>query len=401
MPENKAEFAHAVRTLAICFLIAMLEGHNLQSVGIAASRIGAALHISRAELGIIFAIGSFGLLPGAVLGGRLADRFGRKRVLLFATLTFGVFSLLTARAETVSMLTLARFLAGAGLGAALPNLIALATEAVQPMRRSIAVAIMYAGVPLGGVMAALTSNAVAGPDGWRDIFLVGGTVSLALLVPLAIFMPESRAFLLNRGEHRAGRVPVSQVLFGEGRGSITVALWVSYFFTLAVVYLLLNWLPSLLEAGGLSREQTGLVQIMFNVGASIGSLGFGWFLDRGARRASVMVMYVGIIFALFALSMASGFVGLCFAGFAGGLFAVGGQLVLYALAPVFYGSSVRGTGVGAAVAAGRLGAVAGPLVAGYILGAGMSSNIVLLATIPGIVVAAIAATTLVVGWRTA
>jgi len=390
---------HALATLALCFLVAMLEGHNLQSTGIAASRMGASLHISKSALGEVFSIGSLGLLPGAMLGGRFADRWGRKKVLLMATLLFGLFSLLTARVENTAMLMLARFMTGAGLGAALPNLIALATEAVEPGHRSRAVAFMYAGVPLGGVMAALTSNAVTGAEGWRSIFLVGGAVSLVLLLPIALFMPESRAYLRDRGEHRVSSAPIMQVLFGEGRANITIALWVSYFFTLAVVYLLLNWLPSLLEERGLARPQAGVVQIMFNIGAAVGSLAFGWLLDQGARRLSVILMYAGVVASLLALAVPWSFDGLRVAGFAGGLFVVGGQLVLYALAPMFYASAMRGTGVGSAVAAGRLGAVAGPLVAGVILSAGWSGDMVLFAAIPGIVVAGSAAITLGTGRR--
>jgi len=393
--KNQDALAHTLRTLALCFLVAMLEGHNLQSTGIAASRMGASLHISKALLGTVFAIGSLGLFPGAVLGGRLADRIGRKRVLLGATLLFGLFSLLTARVETVSMLMLARFLTGVGLGAALPNLIALATESVQLPHRARAVAFMYAGVPLGGVVAALTSNAVPGAEGWRAIFLVGGGASLVLLPVMAVLMPESRAFLRDRGEPAVTRYSLGEVLFGEGRTAITIGLWISYFFTLAVVYLLLNWLPSLLEERGLTRPETGLVQIMFNIGAAIGSLGFGWVLDRGARRMAVILMYGGVVLSLFALAFTAGFGGLQIAGFAAGLFVVGGQLVLYALAPGFYASAMRGTGVGAAVAAGRLGAVAGPLAAGAILSAGMTGNMVLFATIPGLMLAGAAAITLV------
>ena len=396
MQKNQDALAHTLRTLALCFLVAMLEGHNLQSTGIAASRMGASLHISKSLLGTVFAIGSLGLFPGAVLGGRLADRIGRKRVLLAATLLFGLFSILTARVESVGMLMTARFLTGVGLGAALPNLIALAAESVLLTHRSRAVAFMYAGVPLGGVVAALTSNAVAGPEGWRAIFLVGGAASLVLLPLMALLMPESRAFLRDRGEPAAARHSLGYVLFGEGRTAITIGLWVSYFFTLAVVYLLLNWLPSLLEERGLTRPETGLVQIMFNIGASLGSLGFGWMLDRGVKRVAVVLMYAGVVLSLFGLAFTAGFAGLQVAGFAAGLFAVGGQLVLYALAPSFYASAIRGSGVGAAVAAGRLGAVAGPLAAGAILSAGMNGNTVLFATIPGLALAGVAAVTLVI-----
>lgn len=217
-----------------------------------------------------------------------------------------------------------------------------------------------------------------------------------LLLPfLQTLLPESREFLLARSETAAKQHSLAHVLFAENRIGITIALWVSYFFTLAVVYLLLNWLPSFLELRGLTRPQAGMVQIMFNIGASIGSLAFGWFLDLGARRSAIALMYAGILLSLFALTAAGSFTGQRIASLAVGLFVVGGQLVLYALAPRFYRTSMRATGVGSAVAAGRVGAILGPLAGGAILGAGFTGNAAIIATMPGLVLAGAAALTLV------
>jgi AAHS family 3-hydroxyphenylpropionic acid transporter len=157
--------------LALCFLAAILEGLDLQSTGLAAPRLGPWLHISKPVLGAVFSIGSLGLLAGALLGGWLADRIGRKRVLMGAVLMFGLFSLLTALVRNMPQLLAARLLTGAGIGAGLPMLIALTAEAVAPRYRSRAVAVFYAGAPLGSTIAALTNNLAAGADGWRpDIF---------------------------------------------------------------------------------------------------------------------------------------------------------------------------------------------------------------------------------------
>ncbi|MCY1410881.1 3-(3-hydroxy-phenyl)propionate transporter [compost metagenome] len=168
----------------------------------------------------------------------------------------------------------------------------------------------------------------------------------------------------------------------------TLLLWVSYFFTLMVVYMLLNWLPSLLVGQGFSRPQAGIVQILFNIGGGIGSLLMGLLLDRWRPLGLVALTYAGILAALAGLGMSSSFESMMLAGFAAGFFAIGGQLVLYALAPLFYPTEVRGTGVGSAVAVGRLGAMSGPLVAGQMLAMGTGAAGLLLASAPGIVVAA-------------
>ena len=348
--------------------------------------------LSVSQMGIAFSAGTFGLLPGAMLGGRLADRIGRKRVLIASVVLFGLLSIATAQVSTFAMLVVVRVLTGIGLGGAMPNLIALSSEAVEPRSRSSAVATMYCGIPFGGVIASLIGVLLAGDTEWRHIFYVGGVGPL-LLVPLLVwFLPESRAYLDVAGT-QAARTSVARTLFGDGRTTSTVALWVSYFCTLIVLYFLLNWLPSLM-ASRADRAHVGLVQIAFNVGAA-GALGIGAALDRMRASRVVGGMYVGIVLSLAALAAAPGFASLAAAAFAAGMFVVGGQSVLYALAAIYYPTAMRGTGVGAAVAVGRLGSVVGPLAAATLLAAGRSAPVVIGASIPVTLVAAFAAFVLI------
>ena len=182
---------------------------------------------------------------------------------------------------------------GLGLGAALPNLIALCAEAVSERNRGTAISVMYCGVPLGGALAAVV--AMFSSEHWQTTFIIGGLAPL-LVVPLMILLlPESSAF---RQQHRATgtmRPPsTGQALFGEGRARNTLALWLSYFFTLTVMYMLLNWLPSLLLEQGFSKPQAGMVQMLFNIGGALGSLLGGVLLDRcnGAQGGAVRVCRV-------------------------------------------------------------------------------------------------------------
>ena len=187
------------------------------------------------------------------------------------------------------------------------------------------------------------------------------------------------------------REGVISALFSGGRATTTVLLWVSYFFTLIVLYFLQNWLPTVVVGAGFTREAASQVQIAFNVGGIIGSLGAGFVMDRGPRRAGLAFLYLGLIGSMVGLAYTKSFTGLVLGGLGGGLFSIGGQMVLYGLAPTFYHTLIRGTGVGAAVAVGRLGSIVGPAAAGLLLSAGSGTTAVISATFPGIVIAALAA----------
>ncbi|KVX57300.1 3-(3-hydroxy-phenyl)propionate transporter MhpT [Burkholderia cepacia] len=381
-------------TLGLCFAIALLEGLDLQSVGVAAPRMAHEFGLSVSQMGLAFSAGTFGLLPGAMLGGWLADRVGRKHVLIASVCLFGLLSIATAQVSSFAMLVAVRALTGLGLGGAMPNLIALSSEAVDARSRSSAVAVMYCGIPFGGVIASLIGVLLAGDTEWRHIFYVGGVGPLLLAPLLLALLPESRAFL-DVSASGAARPSVGQTLFGGSRTGTTLALWLSYFCTLIVLYFLLNWLPSLMAAKGLARSQAGIVQIFFNIGSGLGVLGIGMSMDRLRPSRVVGSMYAGIVLSLAALAIAPGLLWLSAAAFAAGMFVVGGQSVLYALAAIYYPTAMRGTGVGSAVAVGRLGSVVGPLAAAELLAMGRSASVVIGASIPVTLVAAVAALMLI------
>ncbi|WP_313712699.1 3-(3-hydroxy-phenyl)propionate transporter MhpT [Pseudomonas sp.] len=371
-------------TIGLCFLVALLEGLDLQAAGIAAPGMASAFALGKLHMGWVFSAGILGLLPGALVGGWLADRVGRKRVLIGSVALFGVFSLATAHAWNLPSLLTARLLTGVGLGAALPNLIALTSEAAGQRLRGSAVSLMYCGVPLGAALAA--GIGIAGYSGdWQRVFHVGGAGPLLILPLLLRYLPESGQF---RATAQAEATPkLRRELFGQGA---TWLLWLSYFFTLMVVYILINWLPSLLVGQGFSSHDASWVMFALQIGAAIGTLALGLVLERLPAWATAALVYLGILAALAGLGLASELRGMLAAGFCAGFFATGGQGVLYALAPHFYPVRVRATGVGAAVAVGRLGAMSGPLVAGQMLALGAGSAGVLLASAPGVVIAALA-----------
>ncbi|MEK1938939.1 MAG: 3-(3-hydroxy-phenyl)propionate transporter MhpT [Pseudomonas sp.] len=389
MPTDYARTDASVRTIVLCFIVAMLEGLDLQAVGVAAPAMASTFALSPAALGWVFSAGLFGLLPGAVFGGWLADRLGRKQVLIVAVVLFGVFSLLTAHSTTYEQLLAARAVTGLGMGAALPILIALSSEVASPGLRNLAVSLTYCGVPLGGAIAALIGMLSIAGD-WRLVFYVGGFAPLVIAALLIVWLPKPPV-LQGRS---LGVGAVTHELLGQRRGVSTVLLWGACFCTLTVLYMLLNWLPTLLIERGLSRLDTAAIQVLFNVGGVAGSLLAGRLMDKGNALLAVVLAYVGMLGALLALGSVAQTYGLYLAGLAAGGCAVGGQLILYALAPRLYPAQVRATGVGVAVAVGRLGSMSGPLAAGQLLAAGAGVSGLLLAVSPLVAIAACSAAVL-------
>lgn len=370
-------------TIGLCFMVALMEGLDLQAAGIAAAGMAHAFALDNMQMGWIFSAGILGLLPGALVGGILADRHGRKRVLIASVMLFGLFSIATALAGSFPLLLLARLMTGVGLGAALPNLIALTSEAAGPRFRGSAVSLMYCGVPVGAALAAALGW-WGETSAWQTVFWVGGVVPLLLVPMLLRWLPESAVF-----RARTQSAPLRTLLAPEN-ATATLLLWLCYFFTLLVVYMLINWLPMLLIGQGFRAGQAAGVMFVLQLGAACGTLLLGALLDKLSPLLMSLLIYSGMLASLLALGCATSFPAMLFSGFVAGLFATGGQSVLYALAPLFYRTEIRATGVGTAVAVGRLGAMSGPLLAGKMLALGAGTVGVMAASAPGILLAGVA-----------
>ena len=181
-----------------------------------------------------------------------------------------------------------------------------------------------------------------------------------------------------------------RAIFAPETASATLLLWLCYFFTLLVVYMLINWLPMLLVDQGFSASQASGVMFALQMGAALGTLMLGALMDKLSPLSMSLLIYSGMLASLIALGVANSFSLMLISGFIAGMFATGGQSVLYALAPLFYRTEIRATGVGTAVAVGRLGAMSGPLLAGKMLALGTGTVGVMAASAPGIVLAGVA-----------
>jgi len=387
-----------ISVIALSALVALLDGFDTQSIGFTAPALAAAFRIQPSMLGGVFSAGLFGAMAGAMLFGPLCDRFGRKRPLIAATFWFAAFTFATVFISSYGELLACRFLAGLGLGGAVPCIIALTSEYVSTRRRSVAVALIWAAFPIGGMLGGFSSAWLIPTFGWTSVFVVGGIVPALAAVGLAIWLPESLRFLVARQDNqpaaaaimrqlapeqpRADRYVVEEekitgfpvvALFRDGRASTTILLWIPFFVVFMMLAVITLWTPSLLKQMGLTAATGALLIAASNLGAAIGVASCGALLDRFNPFVVLSIAYVigG------ALLVPIAFVGgdpwamagclILIGMFLGG--AGGGTLVLAART---YPTLMRSTGVGWGMAMGRFGQVLGPLAAGAMVGGGLT-----------------------------
>ena len=376
-------------TVLLCLGVAVLEGFDIQVLGVAMPRLSPELGLQPLQKGWVFAFSNIGLVIGASIGGWLADRLGRKPVFTMAVLSFALFTLATSLVQTPVQLCAVRLLAGLGFGAAMPNMMAVAAEISAPGRRAFTTAAMFCGMPLGGGLSALLTQLLPAGFDWRTLFLIGGGLPLLLVPLLHYFLPETLAHE-SRQAARAARTPLREVLFGQGRATPSVLLWFIFLPTLVALYLILNWLPTLVEAKGFSKAVAPQASITFNFASVIGALAIGWLVDRFGGRWILSFAYACVIAGLFQLGAATDLVSVLWLSAAVGFFLMGANYALYGMATAYYPMAIRGTGSGVAVAVGRVGSVLGPLVPGLLLQGGMSATDVIILMAPTTAVAGVA-----------
>lgn len=385
--------AQKILTIFLCFWVAFFEGFDLQAPGIAAKGIAASFGLDQIQMGYVFSLGVFGMLFGAFFGGRIADYLGQKKVLMLSVTIFGLFMSLTAIAPSIEVLYAARFFTGLGLGAAMPTMISVVGDEATEANRGKLNSLMYCGLPVGAIFVA--GLAMLLPEiQWQTLFLIGGLTPLAL-IPLMAFIlkdkPKVNAEVQVSGEAVPG---MAEVLFKQRQYKNTVPLWVGFFFTLMINYILISWLPNLLMEQGLQKQQAFLVMLVFQVGAVIGTLSLGYLLDRLKLWQMATIIYSGLFVALVLLFTTTSIPLLILAGVMGGIFSTGGQSILYGISPIFYSGAGKVTGVGSAISLGRLGAMTGPLLTGKILALGLGTTGILVASLPAVVISAVAVTAL-------
>jgi AAHS family 4-hydroxybenzoate transporter-like MFS transporter len=407
-----------LKLLLTCAAVLFLDGFDTQAIGFVAPSLAKEWGLTKAALGPVFSAGLFGLMIGALIFGPLADRIGRKKIIIFSTLAFGIGTLVTAFVQDVNALLAIRFLTGLGLGGAMPNAIAMTSEFNPRRRRATMVMIMFCGFSVGAALGGFLAAALIPQFGWRSVFVVGGLAPLLLVPVLALRLPESVRFLALSGranervaqllllvnpkavfapatpfvvhEPALAGIPVLH-LFKGGRTLVTLLLWVVFFMSLLDIYFLANWLPTVLNDLGASVSVAALIGSMLQIGGVVGTFALGSIIDRFSFRALTLVYFIGV-FAVGAIGqLGHSVVLVSLAIFVAGFCVVGGQIAANALAAAFYPTSVRSTGVGWALGVGRVGSIVGPLVGGVLLSMKWSTASVFVCAAAAALCAALAA----------
>jgi AAHS family 4-hydroxybenzoate transporter-like MFS transporter len=398
----------------LCFLVSMLDGLDIQVLAFAASKVRAELAISPGQLGLIFS----GTLLGAILGayfGAVADKVGRKWPLVVAVMVFGVFTLACAHAHSFEMLLTFRFLAGLGLGGAVPNMVAMTSEYAPQRLRSSAVTVILWGFPIGALAGGLVAAPILGAFGWRALFEIAAAASLLLGAALIFLLPESIRFLalVRAGDPRLARLfarirpdlsaaggavyslvehgpPVGRLsaVFGKELRTGALVLAAAGFTSLLLQYLMTSWTPLLLEARGIPAARAITIGALMNGAGLLGSL----FLSRFVGARSTSLFWIGGSFLLGAAAVLTAaipqesFAAVAITLALFGLFHMGAQIAVTNYAAIYFPTTVRGAGMAWVGAVSRLGSFIGPALGGYLLGLGVSpGRLLAVGAVPGFV----------------
>jgi AAHS family 4-hydroxybenzoate transporter-like MFS transporter len=421
--DDRPTSAFQIGAIVLCGLVIVFDGFDTQSMGFLVPSIAAEFGVPRATFGPALSAGLFGLMIGAMVSGPIADRWGRKSAIILSVLVFGVMSLVTARATSLTELVSLRFLTGLGLGGAMPNAVSLASEYAPKRLQPMFVSAIFVGMAGGAVVASAVGGVLMPIWGWRSVFVVGGLLPLVLAVLLLVVLPESLRFLAVVGADRARMtaivrriapeaadvplapspaserlegLPVAH-LFTDGRAVGTVLLWIPFFMNLLILYFILSWLPSLLSDAGMPVSAGLTAVAAFSIGGIVGTLlqgplmkAFGVYTPMAVEFVAslALVVVAAQIFASFELMIAVTFV------LGGSVQAA--QAGLNVLAAMYYPTAMRSTGVGWALGVGRIGAIVGPLIGGAMLGLQWTPREIFLA---GALPAFVAAATVILSGR--
>ena len=389
---------YQIIAVALCVLLAGLDGFDTLCIAYTAPAISREWGLTPASFGIVLSAALAGMGVGSIAISPFADKIGRRRISLLSLLVLVVGMLLCAFSRDVAELAAARAFTGLGIGSTLANLNVLVAEYSSDKRREFAISLMTIGYPVGAALGGAISIYLISAFGWRSVFAFGSFVAL-LLIPLAVvWLPELVQFLIvrrpakaliavNRILSRMGHAPVNelpqvapehtatsalQIVRPPYLGA-TVAICIAYLCAMSTVYFLLSWTPKILTELGFSISAGISGSLLMNLAGVIGCLVFGAYARKVGVRVLAAVFIGGLSiatvwFGLIAPGSALLLVSTAFIGFC--LFTA--VTALYVLTPPSFPTELRATGTGLAMAIGRIGAFAGPLLAGLLIGQGWS-----------------------------
>lgn len=386
--------------VAWCLLIILFDGYDLAINGVVLPLLMDEWGLSAVQAGMLASTALAGMMFGAMIFGSLADKIGRKKVIMICIILFSGLTFAGGFASNPTEFGILRFLAGLGIGGVMPNLVALTSEYAPQKMRSTLVTTMFSGYAVGGVMAALLGSWFTPSFGWEIMFFIAG-IPLLLLPIIWKFLPESLTFIVKENRQEEARQIVAKIepkvkvekdttfeldqvdepesatvvsLFRRGRAVNTMLFWVAFFTCLLTMYALSSWLPKLMMAAGYSMDNSLMFMMVMNVGAVVGIVGGGILADR--YHLKPVLMFLGLMGAIVMSLMGfqSNMLLLYILVFLAGAASIGSQMLLYSYVAQYYPLAVRSTGIGWSSAIGRMGAIVGPILIGGLLGMNLPAH---------------------------
>ncbi|WP_291358326.1 MULTISPECIES: MFS transporter [Acinetobacter] len=376
-----------------CVFVVIFDGYDLAINGVALPLLMQEWNMTAVQAGMLASTALAGMMFGAMLFGMLADKIGRKNVILICVTLFSGFTFWGGFASGPTEFGILRFIAGLGIGGVLPNLVALTSEYAPQKMRSTLVTTMFSGYAVGGIMAALLGAWFTPSFGWEIMFYIAG-IPLLILPILYLYLPESLTFLVKKQQNEKASKIVQQIspeqnvtastqfvlnevhapdasiaaLFKQGRSMSTLLFWCCFFMCLLMVYALGSWLPKLMMAAGYSLGNSLMFLMAMNIGAVVGTIGGGILADRFHLKPVIIGMFLLGAVSLVGLGFNSPQAVIYLLVAAAGASAIGSSILLYSFVAQYYPLAIRSTGIGCASAVGRVGAIVGPIIIGFLLG---------------------------------
>ena len=401
--------AYGTALLALCVLVGMVEGYDVQAMSLAAPLLARAWGLAPQAVGILLSSSLIGQVVGGFLLAPLGDRLGRRTALLMGLAIAGSATYVGAFMPDFGSMMASRFVAGLGLGFALANTIALAMELVPSSWRAIAVVLVSSGYPLGAAAGAAAVGMLLPAYGVAAVFYVGGASTLVCLLVCIILLPESPVMLVRRPGDQSrlravfkrlgvainpavrlvGQAAATQsnvaALFTPERRSTTLLLWLLNFSNLSLIFFFVMWLPSLFVHSGFDPRDAIRATALFSFSGILGGLTLAALMSRIGPVLTLGACYVLTIFSVITFaSVSAPSTIFLLALFCCGFLITGSQFCLHAVINLFYPGPIRATGLGFALGAGRIGGVIAPIAGGFVLAhVGSPSQAFYIAVVPG------------------
>jgi len=397
--------AYQIGICVLCFIVVFFDGFDLTVIGVTIPGMMKHLGVSPAEIGAAISAGQMGPMVGAIILGMVADKYGRKKTMFASALVFGFFTYMTVHITSCTELGVYRFLAGLGMGGVIPNALAFGSEYSPSRLRAGLSLYMWAGMPTGAMIAAFAASWLLPHYGWTSVYYVGGLAPIAIAFLVMIILPESIPHLVKTGHTEKAKEIVKKIdkgstidlsaglrlsaQGGEGKekksGGVkalfsgqyavtTTLIWILFFLSFYLLWVLFSWVPTLLKQAGATTEQFSIGFAFIHMGSVIACLCIGTLMSKYNKLDVVKYLFIGAFVAMIAYGWfaSQAFITILIVSVFTGMLVNGGNSSLMGLASAVYPSEMRGSALGCAYGIGKIGTLIAPLAGGLYLQYGWS-----------------------------